>query len=110
MSNKTQAEKKRYEVLNPVSMGGGRVERGSIVEVTEAEAVNIGTDYLKEVGTDTDTGTEDGEGGKDTGEDAGSEGEYKDDEDGEGGDAGAGAEGGEDTGDKAGEDGEAKTE
>lgn len=40
--------KKSYKVLNPISIGG-RVERGSIINLTESEAKNIGDYYLEEV-------------------------------------------------------------
>lgn len=39
----------KYEVLNPISYMGSRLERGETVEMAEEEAFNIGKDYLKAV-------------------------------------------------------------
>ena len=70
--------KKKYRVLKAVAISG-IVNPGEIVELTEAEATNIGVgEYLEEVvdGQDTDT---DGDGEK-SGEATGGKGEYADDD------------------------------
>ena len=36
-----------YEVLRPIAYKGDRIEKGSIIHMTEAEAKNIGEEYLK---------------------------------------------------------------
>lgn len=36
-----------YEVLKPIAYKGDRIEKGSIIHMDEAEAANIGEEYLK---------------------------------------------------------------
>lgn len=36
----------RYEVLNPLSFFGGRVERGEVIDLTAEEAANYGADLV----------------------------------------------------------------
>lgn len=40
-------KKSKYRVLNPISWFGERVERGTILEMTKADAFNIGEKYLE---------------------------------------------------------------
>jgi hypothetical protein len=40
------SDKKEYRVLNPVSFMGSRFERGEVIAMTEADAHNIGSDYV----------------------------------------------------------------
>jgi len=45
--------KKQYKVLKPIGYSGDRFESGAIVEMPEADAINIGLEYVTPVEIET---------------------------------------------------------
>jgi hypothetical protein len=41
-------ETKKYEILRPIAYKGDRVERGTVLELTDEEVANIGAENLQE--------------------------------------------------------------